>query len=1261
MKRTSTALSLLIIILISSCASYKSQYAKSSKTWQQESPSPSLKLNHTMYLIGDAGKPTSEGGTAILQYLQTKLSQESKNSSILYLGDNIYEYGMPPKEDTEARAKGEQSINAQLEILNDFKGRPIFVPGNHDWRGWGLKGIKDQEKYIESYLNKRNGKEDKDDWENYFLPNDGCSGPEAVELDHDVVVIVVDTQWYLADWDKEPKMNEGCEARNHASFRFIFENMVRKYKNKHLIIASHHPPYTYGPHGGSSTIADHIFPLAQLEKEIYFPLPVIGTLGVMYRSMIGSKQDVANSNYREMKSAMLAAARKNGSFIFASGHEHALEYIENDGQKFIVSGSGSKNSPVKIGKGAEFVSGTSGFSTLQFFEGGEVWTQFYKVSKDGKDAKLIFQKKIKNPPPVKDENATVDFSEYNLHKDSTEKTISKNKVKPVGKVHKFLLGTHHRDLYQPLYPFPVLDLSTFKGGVVPTKLGGGNQTNSLRVRDSIGHDYVLRGMNKDVSRFLPFPFNKMVAAQFLVEDNFLSTHPFAPLAVPVIAEAINVYHTNPKIYYVPSQPALGNYNTLFGQTMCLVEERPAGKKWKNAAFFGNADEIISTPELVENILKNNKHQVDEEWALRTRMLDLMVGDWDRHDDQWAWARIDQKDGTKLYRPIPRDRDQAFSKYDGFVVDIANYTLPFLRQLQTFGPEIDDPKWNTWSARLFDRTFLNELNWEQWQAQVKFIQEHLTDQDIENAFKGWPKKAQEISAPELIKGIKARRNTLMQIARTHYEFLGQSVDVIGTDERERFVVERLDDQFTKVTVYEINKKGEIKQKNFERTFENDITKTVNIYGNGDDDEFEVSGSVRKSLTVRLIGGLGKDTFKDQSIVKKGGKHTVVYDDLGKNEVIAGKETKDKRSSLYRYNIYDRRGYDSEYDITLPAPILGYNPDDGLLVGANFNFINYGFKKEPYASSQTIGGSYAFATNAFRINYLGDFINAFGKGDFYLDARYHGPTYSFNFSGMGNNSVRLPDRVNFYRVRQSSTRIYPAFKKRFGGNNSFITIGPTLQSTEIEDTPGRYITEYGENQPGFFEHHFYGGAELGIQVNNVDNVFAPHRGVRFKTTLDWTTNLRETEKHFATWQAQLALYKSLDTRENIILATQIGGAQNIGTGYEFFQMPTIGGQQGLRGYRSQRFYGKTAVWHSTDLRVKILSSYNRVLPLTTGIFGSFDYGRVWLDNDSSDNWHYSYGGGIWLAPVDALTLSFGLFIPKESREESPWFAARLGFSF
>lgn len=808
------------------------------------------------------------------------------------------------------------------------------------------------------------------------------------------------------------------------------------------------------------------------------------------------------------------------------------------------------------------------------------------------------------------------------------------------------------------YQFPVLDLETFQGGVTPVKLGGGNQTNSLRVEDSRSRDFVLREMTKDVTRFLPYPFNKMVAAKYLVEDNFLATLPFAPTAITHLAEAIDVYHTNPELYYIPHQPALNSFNEFFGGDVSLVEERPSGKHWKDAGFFGNADKIVSTRDMVADLLDDPKEQVDEPWALRSRLFDFLIGDWDRHDDQWRWARIKQKDGTRLYRPIPRDRDQAFSRYDGLVPWIARQTLPFLRQLQSYGPEIQSMKWTTWSARLFDRTFLNELDWHQWEAQVIYIQQHLTDEVIENAFNDWPEQARELTAEELKNGLKARRDNLMDIARTHYKFLSKSVDVIGTDEEELFEIERVSDSLTHVKVTEVSKKGKVKRITYDRMFENALTQEINLYGNGARDQFVVTGHVNKSPTLRLIGGLGKDTFIDESSVRRGRKKTLVYDDLRKNTVVPGKETRDKRTSISRYNIYDRRGYDSEYNMMIPFPIVGYNPDDKFLFGADFHYVTHGFKKTPYASSQRFGTSYAFGTEAFIVHYRGDFLSILKEWDFLLDTRYHGPTYSFNFAGLGNNTERSVKNLQYYRVRQEQIFIHPAIKKRFAGQSGYFTLGPVMDLSRIEDTPNRFISHYDSAGDVFERKHFLGGL-LGFHYDNVDNEFSPHSGLRFETAANWSNNLSNGNS-FTGLRTKLDFFKQLDRKENFILATQIGWAQNFGQESEFYQMPNLGADQ-LRGYRANRFYGNTSFWQSTDVRVRIADSGNKFIPFSFGVFGSFDYGRVWLSEESSKNWHSSTGGGVWVSPLGTMVFSLASYFPGEDKEESPRIVFKVGFGF
>ncbi len=62
------------------------------KSWAQTHPTQAPK--YRLYLIGDAGEP---GGNPSLDMLKLKLADEGQNSGIIFLGDNIYERGMPLK------------------------------------------------------------------------------------------------------------------------------------------------------------------------------------------------------------------------------------------------------------------------------------------------------------------------------------------------------------------------------------------------------------------------------------------------------------------------------------------------------------------------------------------------------------------------------------------------------------------------------------------------------------------------------------------------------------------------------------------------------------------------------------------------------------------------------------------------------------------------------------------------------------------------------------------------------------------------------------------------------------------------------------------------------------------------------------------------------------------------------------------------------------------------------------------------------------
>jgi hypothetical protein len=56
---------------------------------------------------------------------------------------------------------------------------------------------------------------------------------------------------------------------------------------------------------------------------------------------------------------------------------------------------------------------------------------------------------------------------------------------------------------------------------------------------------------------------------------------------------------------------------------------------------------------------------------------------------------------------------------------------------------------------------------------------------------------------------------------------------------------------------------------------------------------------------------------------------------------------------------------------------------------------------------------------------------------------------------------------------------------------------------------------------------------------------------------------------------------------------------------------------------------------------LTRFELVLPTQFGIFGLADAGRVFLQGESSDQWHTAFGGGVFLSYLErAYTFSVAL---------------------
>lgn len=1239
-------------LLISACETSRPFYVKHERNWTAHQLPDAKALAHTVFLIGDAGEPDLDPLEANFQLLKKHLDAAGKNSTTIFLGDNIYPAGLLP-EDHPDRAESESYLDAQLDMLADYPGEVYFIPGNHDWNKMspgGLAAVKRQERYIEKYLGDKKT----------FYPKDGCGSPKAIEVTDDLTIILFDSQWWLHPWNKEPEMHKGCKVESWEEFETKLAELVDEYDDGNILLCMHHPVHTQGSHGGYFPVKEHIFPLTYLSDELFIPLPVLGSLHPTARYLGISKQDPSHPAYDALIKAVNEATHRKTDLVIASGHEHSLQYFYEDEKHYIVSGSGSKPSYVKRGQDLAFGYEKEGFAKLYYYTDGSVWMEFYAASPKGGRDNLLFRKQLKESRLKAPEDPDLEFEDVRGDlPDSIAYVAAPHYA--AGKGKQMWLGRNYRDAWATPVKLPVMNMDQVIGGLYPLKKGGGRQSKTMRLEGSDGKEYVLRGIYKDATLTLP-SFAQETLVDSIFQDQMSMDHPYGAKIIPPLAEAAGVYHTNPMFYYVPRQPRLGEFNDEYGDKAFLFEERPA-KDRSDVASFGNSEDIVSFREMLRETREEYDHLVDQDQALRSRLFDILIGDWDRHDDQWRWATF--KDGEKtLYAPVPRDRDHAFLSFRGFLPWLASRKWA-ARQLQSFNHDFHDIRGLCFNARFFDRHYLNGQDREAWIAAARKMKESVTDEVIERAVRLWPGPIFQLNGPEIIEKLKARRAILPEVAAEYYDFLAREVDIPGTNEQDRFRVTRMDGGKTRVQVFALDDGKEAGGAWYDRTFDKSETKEVRLYGLKKDDEFLITGSSGPNVLVRVIGGSGEDLVRDDSSVS-GGKRTKVYDSEKEENILElGKEGKDLTNDDPYDNRYDRKEF--KYPKTLPLVYPGINPDDGFILNVGLTRQLYGFRKDPYRAQHKLLAGYAFATGAVSASYEGDFMQVIGKWDVGVEAAYRAPSYTDNFYGLGNNTDNPnTDReaFDFNRMRYGQILLGTSLKRRFALNTMSFETKLQFIQTDVERTDGRISAPENDVISGLsdadFETKQYAGLQAAFRIDKVDQAMFPTRGLRFNLLGGWNLNLKDTDRDYLNFSTDLSVYYQPFSPFPLTFAVRGGYASNSGD-YEFFQANYLGRNLNLRGFRGNRFGGDQAMYGNFEARLKLFNIRSLVLPSKFGITGFYDIGRVWYDGDPDgdafNDWHKGWGFGMFLFSYDLMTISASI----AQSEENSFFELGVGFFF
>lgn len=1147
-------------------------------------------VKYRVLLIGDAG----EMNTQQIKSIESAAGHViSGKTTVLFLGDNVYPVGMALP-GAEKRHETEQILKSQFGPMRAKGAAVYFLPGNHDWDRSGPDGlakIQAEGEFLASF----------NDPLLKLIPDQGCPDPVAIPLSDKLTVIAYDSEWWLFPYEKS---NPDCDCSTTDAVVLRMQELLDRNRDKMIILASHHPFKSYGTHGGYFGLKAHLFPLTSLNKNLYIPMPVLGSLYPFLRTTFLSPEDLGHPKYKEMTEKVGAVFADHPNLVYAAGHEHGLQLIRED-QLQIISGAGAKHSPNKGGPNSLFHSFKNGYVLADQLQDNSMRYEYYLYTETGVEKVYSYIQ---------------DFNPVELRQTREAKMIETDsatvKVKPefdhVRGLHRYLFGENYRKDYAMDVKVPVISISKVYGGLKPIRLGGGNQSRSLRLEDKNGKEYVLRSVEKYPEVLLP-PGLRTTFARDVMRDNMASQHPFTALVVPVLADRAGVPHANPIIGLVSPDNALGDYAGTFENTVCLLEERhPVGASDNTAKMFKKLD-------------ADNDNTYDARMYLRAKALDVLMGDWDRHEDQWRWKADTTEKGLR-YLPVPRDRDQVFFKTEGKLQRFA-IRSDLLPMMQGMERDLKDVNWFLWEGRAMNSKILSQYSEEEWDREIKLFTDLYTDEIFEAALRRLPPEVYRMRHDEFLRELQRRKATLPRIMNTYYRFFSRIVDIQASHKNEKAVITGLDQGALKVELYKINKSGNVKDVVFSRVFDPEITREIRLYMRDGSDSVVISNRI-SPIRLKIISGHGKKAYEvtasrkpvqvfglmDGSIFNgaDAGKLRIKLSSDTGNATYLGKDLY-KRTSLY--------------------PDFGYNADDGLYLGAFMKVTRPGFRKQPYGSSQSFSLLYALATSAVRFNYSGEWLKAAGNSDMLLKASIQAPDNTRNFFGVGNDT-RFDRGISYYRTRFNLIQLDPSLRWR--RPKSTLTIGPSLQyySFDKDDNKGRFINNrlqlYSPDSLLIERDKLYAGATVNFVNNTRDQELLPTLGSYIDLKLMGYKGISTAAASFVQFRGSISLYKNLDRRATIILANRFGGALT-GGHPAFFQHATLGGEGTLFGYRQFRFAGRHSFYNNLEMRFKLGDFVSYVLPGQVGVMGLYDVGRVWNSNERSDAWHQGYGGGFYFSPA------------------------------
>jgi hypothetical protein len=814
-------------------------------------------------------------------------------------------------------------------------------------------------------------------------------------------------------------------------------------------------------------------------------------------------------------------------------------------------------------------------------------------------------------------------------------------------VRRLFAGSRYRRVWTTPIRVQVMDLARYAGGLTPLYHGGGNQTVSLHMRGADGVEYVLRSVDKHPN--IPGELKQTVVEDVVRDENSAGL-PSAAVVAAALLSATGVRHVEPSLFVVPDDVRLGPFRKEFAGMLAEVEARPRTADGEET--FAGASKVENTDKLMTELERSASTRVDSRGYLTARLMDMYMGDWDRDESQWRWARVGEK-SDRVWEPIPLDRDWAFARYNGLLNGVLSQDLPQLVVFSDRYPDIVRLMFEEWHL---DRRLLQGLERPVFDSTAAWLAHQLTDSVIDGAIARMPPGEREQIGPFLASALRRRRDDLPVLAESYYRRMATNADVNTTAQPTVVDIDRRPDT---IAIRFHGRDNNPEDPYFERRFARSETREIRLYVNGGPDSITIRGS-GDDVRLRVIAASDNDVVVDSSSAES--TNTTVYDGGHPVQIInAHAITTDDRTWTQPTPPKDPLAGgnaplvldDGSRCVTLPW--FGGSSDEGFAAGATITCDAFGFRREPSALHQTLRVAYGALTGGGLVSYQAQLRPTGSTNLWELRVRAATTEYT-RFFGLGDGTT-LADPSNYYQAHQQFYEVTPGFVIGLAPQAT-LTLGPDLRYWETGRITGTFLDvsrPYGLGPFGTI------AGRVQLRVDTRDAAAVPQSGVFLDVTGRGVPDVWNATQAYGRVSGAVTKYttaRSLPLEPTLVL--RAGGTKVWGLA-PYQDLAHIGGQTAfeqfsVRGYYPDRFAGDAAAFGTAQLRLT-LAHPKLVVPADFGVVGLNDVGRVFVPGEEASVWHNGTGGGVWASWLDR-TLGAGLLAVHGSDGTRIYFGAGTG---